>query len=555
MTAQGRGGLWPSRWAVSDGHLACLLIAAFALFNLVGLDRMPLVSVDEPWIAEPGLRFWHTGVFSSELHRGFYGVEQHFLLHAPLFSILVGGVIAVLGQGLYQARLLPLALATATAALTFVLGRRLLSPRHGLLALLMLTTWRVSPGLRAYPSGIPLVDLGRLARYDIAVPVITLAAFLLVLPLITGVRAAAPLTRGGVTRLVFAGTLVGIAISCHPTAVAWTVMLCAVLVITHGWRDGLRSSAWIVAGTLMGFLPYALWIASGWSDFLHQQAYVADRYDLFNPRFYVENLWQEWRRYGQIGRGLLSVQPGAWLLATSGLIGLHVLWRRRTEAEPGSRILLTAVIVGAALFALGLKPKLYHYLAALWPLLALTAAVGLVTLLGAASRVLRVATIVMMIAAGADGMRGWNLVTFGAGSVTSYGELCDRLASRIPPDSRVLALPHYWFGLASRTKAYRSLFGPLLFVSPKFASRHEPLATLLDEADANVIVLDPPLLTFLDEARDPSKEAHAYAGSATALQQYVAARSERVVTLDDPFYGHFEIHFLRPWRAAPATAR
>ena len=276
-----------------------------------------------------------------------------------------------------------------------------------------------------------------------------------------------------------------------------------------------------------------------------------ERYDLFNPRFYIENIWHEWRRYGQIGRGLLSVQPGAWLLAISGLIGLHGLWRRRTEAtEPGSRVLLTAVIVGAALFALGLRPKVYHYLAALWPLLALTAAVGLLTLLGAASRALRVATIVMMMAAAADGMRGWNLVTFGAASVTSYRELCDRLARRIPPDSRVLALPAYWFGLEPRVRQYRSLFGPMLFVSPPFASRHEPLATLLDEANANVIVLDPPMLTFLNEARDPSKMAHAYAGSATALQQYVAARSERVVTLDDPSYGHFEIHFLRPWRSA-----
>ena len=264
----------PSGWAVSDSRLACLLIVAFALFNLVGLDRMPLVNGDEPWIAEPGLRFWRTGVFSSELHRGFYGVEQHFLLHAPLVSILVGGVIALLGQGLFQARLVSLALATATAALTFVLGRRLLSPRHGLLAVLMLTTWRVAPGVKAFPSGIPLVDLGRLTRYDIAVPVFTVAAFLLVLPLMTGVRPA-PLTRGAVTRLVFAGTLVGIAVSCHPAALAWTAMLCAALILTYGWRDGLRSSAWIVAGTLIGFLPYALWIASGWSDFLRQQSYIA----------------------------------------------------------------------------------------------------------------------------------------------------------------------------------------------------------------------------------------------------------------------------------------
>jgi 4-amino-4-deoxy-L-arabinose transferase-like glycosyltransferase len=557
MTAPESGGTRPSRWAISDSRLACALIVAFALFNLVGLDRMPLVNQDEPWIAEPGLHFWQTGVFASELHRGFYGVERHFLLHAPLFSIAVGGVIALLGPGLYQARLLSLALATATAALTFVLGRRLLSPRHGLLAVLMLTLWRVAPGIKVYPSGIPLVDLGRLSRYDIGVPVLTVTACLIVLSLMTNVRPAPPLTRGAVARLLIAGALVGIGVSCHPTAIAWAAILCAGLLVTRGWSDGLRASAWIAAGTSIGFLPYAWWIASGWSDFLLQQEYVSDRYDLFNPAFYLGNVVQEWRRYGQIGRGLLSAQPGAWLIATSGLVGLYTLWRQRArDAAPGPRVLLTAVIVGAGLFTIGMKPKLYNYVAALWPLLALTAAAGLVTLLRASSPIVRVATIVMMVAAGADGLRGWNLVTFRALSVTPYGALCDRLAASIPPDSRVLALPHYWFGLAPRVQMYRSLFGPMLFVSPQFASRHPPLATLLDAADANVLVLDRPMLTFLAEARDPTKMAHTFARSATALQEYVALHSERAIILDDPSYGRFEIHFLRPWPAgARTTAR
>jgi 4-amino-4-deoxy-L-arabinose transferase-like glycosyltransferase len=544
------------RWrraSVSAGRLAFVLIVAFGLFNLVGLDRMPLVNQDEPWIAEPGLHFWQTGVFASELHRGFFGVERHFLLHAPLYSIGVGGVIALFGPGLYQARLLSLALATATAALTFALGRRLFSPRHGLIAVLVLTVWRVAPGIKAYPSGIPLVDLGRLSRYDIGVPVLTVAACLFVLPLMTTVRPAPPLTRGAVARLLMAGALVGIGVSCHPAALAWAAILWAGLLVTRGWRDGVRPCAWVAAGTLAGLLPYAAWIASGWRDFLLQQEYVADRYDLFNPRFYLENVRQEWRRYGQIGRGLLSLQPGAWLIATSGLVGLLALWRRRAEDAPGPRVLLAAVIVGAGLFTLGIKPKLYYYLATLWPLLALTAAVGLLALLHASSRIVRVATVVMVVAACADGLRGWNLVTFRALSVPPYSELCDRLAAQIPPDSRVLALPHYWFGLAPRVRMYRSLFGPMLYVSPNFASRHPPLATLLDAADANVLVLDPPMLAFLEDARDPTKMAYGFARSASALQAYIATHSQRVVTVDVPSYGRFEIHFLRPWPAAAQT--
>ena len=69
MTAQETSRALRWRWpSVSAGQLAFALIVAFALVNLVGLDRMPLVNQDEPWIAEPGLHFWRTGVFLSLIH-------------------------------------------------------------------------------------------------------------------------------------------------------------------------------------------------------------------------------------------------------------------------------------------------------------------------------------------------------------------------------------------------------------------------------------------------------------------------------------------------------
>jgi len=102
-------------------------------------------------------------------------------------------------------------------------------------------------------------------------------------------------------------------------------------------------------------------------------------------------------------------------------------------------------------------------------------------------------------------------------------------------------------------RMYRSLFGPMLFVSPNFEARHPPLATLLDAADANVLVLDPPMLAFLKDAHDPTTMSYGFARSASALQAYLATHSQRVVTVDVPAYGHFEIHFLRPWPAAAQT--
>ena len=292
----------------SDSCLALLLILAFVALNLIGLDRYPLVNQDEPWIAEPGYRFWTRGALVSELHRGLFGVERHFLLHAPLFSILAGGIITLFGPGLLQVRLVSLALATATAALTFALGTRLFSARHGLLAVLMLTTWRVASGLPSYPAGIPLVDLGRLARYDIAVPAAGMTAFLLVLPLLapraaTGrptsathhdpaPAAATPIPDPRV-RLALAGVCLGLAVASHPTGLAWVAILCVTL-LAAGRRagGGVSACGWLLAGTTAALLPYLWFIYRGWDDFLHQQRLVSDRYNVFDLRFYVGNVLQ-----------------------------------------------------------------------------------------------------------------------------------------------------------------------------------------------------------------------------------------------------------------------
>jgi hypothetical protein len=78
------------RRGIAEDWLAAALIVGFFLVNLIGLDRVPFANADEAWIAEPGLRFWERGAFVSQLHAGFFGVERHYLLHAPLFSLITG---------------------------------------------------------------------------------------------------------------------------------------------------------------------------------------------------------------------------------------------------------------------------------------------------------------------------------------------------------------------------------------------------------------------------------------------------------------------------------
>lgn len=515
------------------------------------LDRVPLVNDDEPWIAEPGFRFWERGAFVSELFRGFFGAEQHFLLHAPLFSIITGGVVSLFGPGLVQVRLVSLAMATATAGLTFLLGRRLLSSRHGLLAVLMLTTWHITPGVPYQPTGITLVDLGRLARYDIAVPVAGVAAFLLILPL---ADRAAP-TRW---RFMLAGAIAGLGVMCHATGLAWVGILCVTVIAARGWSAGFAASGWIAAGTTVALLPWLVFMIDGWQDLRAQHGYLSHRYDLLHWRFYAGNVWREWRRYSLIVRGLQHMQPGAWLIVISGLTGVWALFRSAGvggSAGPGAQghgrhdprmhVLRTAVAVGVALFALGLNPKPYHYAAALWPLLALTAAVGLVTLLRAPARLIRLAAIVMVMAAVTEGAIAWGRIMWQASSTTAYDVLCDRLAAEIPRDSRVLALPPYWFCLAPRVDAYRALIVPVLIAQTRFRSNPEALNDALSTVDANVLVLDRAMLTFMEQAHDPANPAHQFGLTAKGLRNYLSRHSARHVVVEDPSYGRFEIHYLR----------
>src|SRR5215813_9033019 len=197
---------WAFRGA--DG-LALLVIVAFVGIGLQGLGTVPIVHEDEPRIAAPGYGFWTSGAFATELFRGLYGSERRFYGFMPLFSLLSGGCVKLFGFGLAPVRYASLASAAVVLLLTHLLGRRLLSPRHGLVAVLILAAWPIAAPEPHLATGIPSFDLARLARYDVAVPVFGLLALLaLVPPLVSN----SPPGRG---RLFVSGVFSGLSTLTH----------------------------------------------------------------------------------------------------------------------------------------------------------------------------------------------------------------------------------------------------------------------------------------------------------------------------------------------------
>jgi hypothetical protein len=537
------------RWCKED-WLAAALIAGFFLVNLIGLDRVPFANADEAWIAEPGLRFWEGHGFVSRLHAGFFGTERHYLLHAPLFSLITGWMIWVFGYGLVQMRAVSLAMAALTAAFTYRIGSRLLSPRHGLIAVVLLTWCRTGPyQWEARQSGIVLVDFGRYARYDIAVPFFGLIGVLLILPWLLRQTSDASTPR---LRLLTAGAFAGMAAASHPIgliAIATLIIWCLVAGAARGERlaAAIAPSAWMVMGMGIVMMPWALYAYAGWEDAIGQWRFNSERLKL-EPWFFASNLLREWRRYISIGRGMQFGIPGAWLLVLCGMAGAiaFVFGPRRQDVR--ARLILAALLTGGVLLALFDREKFILYFAVMWPWVALTAAMGFMIAADFSRRIIRIAAIALLVLGCLDGARAEVEIARKANERPTYASIADQLTARIPRDARVMGLPTWWFALEPHVRDYRSLTVPMFFLDIDDPAG-KTFIERLDAVDADVLVLDQAMIDYIHGPRaDWAQGADTGTGTrnpgAEDLERFVAMRGVRRVDLSDPFYGKFEIYFL-----------
>jgi 4-amino-4-deoxy-L-arabinose transferase-like glycosyltransferase len=541
----------PRRFIGAD-WIAVALIAGFFVVNLIGLDRVPLANADEAWIAEPGLRFWEGGGLVSRLHAGFFGTERHFLMHAPLFSLITGWMIWIFGHGLVQVRMVSLAMAALTAAFTYRLGRTLLSPRHGLIAVLLLTWCRTGPyQWEARQSGIVLVDFGRYARYDIAVPFFGLIGMMLILPWLLRDRSRARGASVGV-RLLLAGVCAGLATTSHPIGLIWIVTLivsCLVAGRARGERPAgavaaIGPTVLILLGAGIALMPWLLFAYGGWDDLTGQMQFHGGRLRLDDPWFFASNVLTEWRRYISIGRGMQFGIPGAWLLVICGVTGTAALVFRARHNTP-ARLILTALLTGVILLSLFEHDKYIHYFGVMWPWVALTAAIGFMIAAHSTSRIVRIGATVLLVLGCLDGVRAEVELARKAAGRGSYATIADRLASHIPRDARVMGLPTWWFALEPHVRDYRSLTVPMFFLDIDDPT-DRTFIERLDAMDADVLLLDQAMLDYIHGPRGAwAKGPGTRNPGAEDLERFVATRSVRRVEFADPSYGRFEIYYLR----------
>jgi 4-amino-4-deoxy-L-arabinose transferase-like glycosyltransferase len=493
--------------------------------GIANLDRFPRVHEDEAWIAAPGYTFWEKGYFGTTLFAGLNGMEQHYYPFPPLFSLLVGAALQLVGMGLFQARIVPLIFTLLTLALTYRLGAVLLSPLHGLLALMILMFWRVAHSTTFLATGIPLMDIARVARYDIAVSFFGLLALFLLLQsrkLLT-IRAS-----------FLVGVSAGLAVLSHFYGAVWLPPLLFAIMFRFRHR-AVRPILILLTGFGLTLVPWLLFVLSGWQDFISQFRGYSPYFNVFDPNFYAANWLHEKMRYQPFLDGLSQTLGASCGLA---LVILGLVWltiRHRASSNRAFVIVITLIVL-MILFALTISVKTFTYLVLLWPLLGLIAASGWVALWhSSAHRIWRLAFILISSVIITEGLISTIHMQQVASETTPYRVYTRAIDAYLPLNRRILALQHYWFGLAPRTPNYRSFLAVVNLTNPQYVRYPITFAAAADISPPQFVLLDQNMNDFLSENFNPRADYHyLYTQIWTYLNRHHA---HYIGEVSDPAYG------------------
>lgn len=529
--------------------LAIVMMAAFVLANARGLDRVPQVNEDEAWIAAPGVQFFETGRFATRVFAGYFGSEQHYYDFMPLYSLVDGAAIKLFGQSLVTVRGVSLACAALTLLLTYLIALRLLSAWHGVVSVLILTTWAIAAtGVKPYLSlstGIPLADLGRIGRYDVLVPVLGLASLLALLPALEDSHTPR-------WRLALSGALAALATLTHYYGAVWIVVLSTLIVA----RRGLKAAGQLVpmaTGFTVALLPWVWFVLRDLPMFLTQKQAQAARYGAD-----LGAMPGEWTRYGLVWTAAVHGNAASLIWIASVMIGvaLLVFTARRPDLH-GPRTLALVLAIVVTFFTLLVRRRLFNYLGTVWPLLALTAAFALLYAWPVRARLgARALALLAVVVAMAQGVTAYAHLAEHARTASTYTALCDRIAMNLPRSATLLALQHWWLGVGPRVADYRSFIVPLTKMNPAESAHPITFEDAMTADPMNYVLIDPEMADVLRAAGDTARPK-----ASPFAKQIRAFLEERAVVVDqfeDAAYGTFTLYrvktpAVRPDFTAPPT--
>ncbi len=525
--------------------------------TLPDLADFPVVELAQMRIVEPAYFLAARGVYGNELLTGWYHAESAYHEYMPLYTLMVALAFKGLGPSIWAARLVSALGGLLTLVLTYRLGLQLQGAALGALGALALCVVKLAVpvpseveriGFDPNASGIPLLDLARVIRFDIWIPVWGLGACCLFL---WAYRQPAGWGYAGV------GALTGLATLTHLYGLFFLVLFAALLWWMEGWRVIRSAPLYIMLGALLLTLaPWGLYVAQDLYAYRGQMLPQAGRFDLLNPLFYVDNLAREpWRYLSWIGgsfrRPILFPRAGIWLMAASVAAATVMSFpQARRSRRMADRFMFLALPLLAFLLAALINFKRYYYILLVLPFVALHIGwAGLASWRWATARPrwVRAAWGVVLALVVVEGGLGVARSLRAARATTPYRQVTAALADHLPPRARLLVDEVFWFGLLSHPA--RSIHLAFLLADARYYAAPPSIAQIIDQIRPDYVVAQD---YFLDEYLRPGAPFQ----NPTSVEQWNALRDylrahcpHTTFTLDDASYGRVSLY--RCGEAAP----
>ena len=436
------------------GALGAALLAGWSAWTYVTSVRRLLLVYPAPWpdealFADVAIRWLRHGVFGTDLYREFLpGIDAHYFLTPPLYSVLLAGVFAVAGVGLVPLRLASVAAGLGAAAALYGMARRTGLARWAAL---------VPPSLLALDAVFLRGSL--IGRMDALTLALVLAAFWLALD---PAEESAGAGRGARLRWGLLGLVAGAAIVSHPLGL---LALAALLRWVPGLAlpragPGAQATArgatplpLFAVGVGIALLPWAVYAMLDPHNFATQMGQQLLRKS--RPDFLGVCLPMHLRQWG-VG--------GAWVAAAlvAGLAGLSIAALR-------NRALRWLVIAQAALLTVTLTSCEQWYGFYTLPLTFLGLVHGARGTAGRGATAWAVRVIFVVIAGGFTLLNVSRVAALRAHAFEfDYSRWCHATEAAVPQGSTVLmeSIPTPYFGLLGRSDLKLRLYPPRGFDVP-----------------------------------------------------------------------------------------
>ena len=397
----------------------------FARAAIVDLSNFRPVSNDEGELMEVSYTLAHQGVLGSPMYAGFFGADTHHLWTLPVQHAVDAATFTIFGAGIAQARWVSVAAALATLWCVGWLALRWYGLPAAVLAEVLLTLWRSN--LTHGATGLPLLDVARVARYD-------------VLAVAFGCMALLALAYGASRwRGVAAGASASLAaLSQFFGAAALAVVLLA----------GCHRRGWVFLGAGITAFPWLLYAAAYREDLAGQFSVYGARGAFLSSRFYLENVVAEPSRYA----GVLD-QTSTWLLLAVGPAIVWMVWRCIGPSKGGDRLLGLSLLCSFALLSVVDATKTPLYAILLVPGVCLMLAASWSALLDVFWRFRvwwLIGSLVLLAPVVSDGLQAYRLDRAESKQVSAYAQVGQRIEAALVGDGVVLGPERWWWAVHDR---------------------------------------------------------------------------------------------------------